>query len=82
MQVCPVALPFLEGRTRIDMAAEPVVHEFMHPFGPGGPDAHYGTEACNLAMGRESDYSDEAEGIFYNGMCPNVYGVFKDSYNP
>jgi len=82
LQVCPVALPFLEGNTRIDMAAEPVVHEFMHPFGLGGPDAHYGTEACNLAMGREPDYFDEAEGIFYNGMCPNVYDVFKDSYNP
>jgi len=82
LQVCPVALPFLEGRTRIDMAAEPVVHEFMHPFGLGGADAHYGTEACNLAMGREPDYHDEAEGIFFNGMCPNVYDVFHDSYNP
>ena len=82
MQVCPVALPFLEGKTRIDMAAEPVVHEFMHPFGLGGPDTHYGTEACNLAMDREPDYLDEAEGIFYNGMCPNVYDAFKNSYNP
>ena len=82
VQVCPVALPFLEGKTRIDMAAEPVVHEFMHPFGLGGPDAHYGTEACNLAMGREPDYLDEAEGILYNGICPNVYDAFKNSYNP
>lgn len=82
LQVCPVALPFLEGRTRIDMAAEPVVHEFMHPFGLGGPDAHYGSEACNLAMGREPDYFDEAEGIFYDGMCPNVYDAFRASYNP
>ncbi len=82
LQVCPVALPFLEGKTRIDMAAEPVVHEFMHPFGLGGADAHYGTEACNLAMGQEPNYFDEAEGIFYNGMCPNVYDAFKNSYNP
>ncbi len=82
LQVCPVALPFLEGSTRIDMAAEPVVHEFMHPFGLGGPDAHYGTEACNLAMGWEPDHFDEAEGKSYYGMCPNVYGVFNDSYNP
>lgn len=82
LQVCPVALPFLEGRTRIDMAAEPIVHEFMHPFGVGGPDAHYGTEACNLAMGREPEYFDEAEGIRYDGMCPTVYDAFRNSYNP
>lgn len=82
LQVCPVALPLLEGKTHIDMAAEPIVHEFMHPFGLGGPDAHYGTEACNLAMGLEPDYFDEAEGIFYNGMCPNVYEVFTNSFNP
>jgi hypothetical protein len=82
LQVCPVALPFLEGRTRTDMAAEPIVHEFAHPFGLGGPDAHYGTEACNLAMGWEPDHNDEAEGIFYNGMCPNVWDAFANSYHP
>lgn len=82
LQVCPVALPFLEGNTRIDMAAEPVVHEFMHPFGLGGSEVHYGTEACNLAMGWKPDHFDEAEGIFHNGMCPNVYSVFKNSYYP
>ena len=77
LQVCPVALPFLEGKTRIDMAAEPVVHEFMHPFGLGGPDAHYGTEACNLAMGREPDYFDEAEGIFYNACARTCMTTLK-----
>ncbi|MEZ4645012.1 MAG: hypothetical protein R3E31_20150 [Chloroflexota bacterium] len=29
----PVALPFLEGNTRIDMAAEPVVHGLCTPLG-------------------------------------------------
>ena len=82
LQVCPIALPFLEGKTHIDMAAEPVVHEFMHPFGLGGPDAHYGTEACNLAMGWESDHFDEAEGKSFDGMCPSVYEAFADSYYP
>jgi hypothetical protein len=82
MQVCEIALPFLEGRTRIDMVAEPVVHEFMHPFGLGGPDAHYGTEACNRTMGWEPGHYDEAESIAYDGMCPNVYDVFADSYQP
>jgi hypothetical protein len=36
LQVCPAALPFLEGRTILDMAAEPVPHEFMHSFGDKG----------------------------------------------
>jgi hypothetical protein len=40
MQVCPSALPFLEGRTPIDMAADAVIHEFMHDFGPRGPGDH------------------------------------------
>ena len=81
-QVCPVALPFLEGKTRIEMAAEPVVHEFGHPFDLDGPDAHYGTEACNLAMGWEPDHHDEAEGMYNDGMCPTVWQAFANSYRP
>lgn len=80
MQVCEIALPFLEGRTRIDMVAEPVVHEFLHPFGLGGPDAHYGSEACNLAMGWEPDHYDEAEAESNAMMCPNVVENFRNSY--
>lgn len=83
MQVCPVALPFLEGRTRIDMVAEPIVHEFLHPFGVlDGADNHYGTEACNLAMGWEPDHFDDEEGASYAGMCPNVIENFANSYQP
>jgi len=83
MQVCQIALPFLEGRTRIDMVAEPVVHEFLHPFGLlGGPNNHYGSEACNLAMGWEPDHFDEAESASYAGMCPNVVENFANSYKP
>ncbi len=83
MQVCQVALPFLEGRTRVDMVAEPVVHEFLHPFGLlGGPDNHYGTEACNLAMGWPADHFDEEEAISNAMICPNVVENFANSYNP
>ena len=83
MQVCEIALPFLEGRTRIDMVAEPIVHEFLHPFGLlGGPDNNYGTEACNLAMGWPPDHFDEEEARANAGMCPNVVENFSNSYHP
>ena len=82
MQVCEIALPFLEGRTRIDMVAEPVVHEFLHPFGLGGPDAHYGSEACALLMGWEPDHYDEEEAKANAMMCPNVVENFVNSYHP
>lgn len=81
--MCQVALPFLEGRTRVDMAAEPVIHEVLHPFGLlGGPNNHYGTEACNLAMGWEPAHFDEAEGASFAWMCPNVVENFASSYQP
>lgn len=82
MQVCPSALPFLEGHTLIDMAAGPVIHEFMHAFGNRGAGDHYGTEECNEAMGWAPDYFDFDESETYNGFCPDAYDVFIDSYQP
>lgn len=82
MQVCQSALEFLEGHTPIDMAAGPVIHEFMHAFGNRGPEDHYGSRACNEALGRQPDHFDWAESEYYNGFCPDVYGVFADSYRP
>jgi hypothetical protein len=40
MQVCPSALPFLEGHTPIGLATGPVIHEIMHAFGDQGPKDH------------------------------------------
>ncbi len=81
MQVCPVALPFLNGHTPIDMAAGPVVHEFMHPFGNNGPGDHYTSEVCHQAMGWEPG-QDPGEAEYYNDFCPFVYDVFAKSYDP
>jgi hypothetical protein len=81
-QVCQAALPLLEGHTPIDMAAGPVIHEFMHAFGDKGPDDHYTSEACHQAMGWEPDHYDLEEAEYYNDFCPNVYDVFADSYRP
>jgi hypothetical protein len=82
MQVYQAALPFLEGHTPIDLAPGPVIHEFIHAFGAKGPDDHYTSEACHQAMGWEPDHYDLEEAEYYNDFCPNVYGVFADSYRP
>jgi hypothetical protein len=82
MSVCKSALEFLEGHTPIDMAAGPVVHEFMHAFSDRGPEDHYASETCNKAMGWEPNHFDFAESEYYNGMCPDVYDNFSDSYQP
>ena len=83
MQVCESVLEeFLDGHTPIDLAASPVIHEFMHSFGERGPDDHYGTAACNQAMSWTPDHFDFEESEYYNGFCPDVYAVFADSYQP
>lgn len=79
MQVCPVALPALEGQTPITMAAEPIIHEFMHSFSDKGQDDHYFSEACRIALG---DEWDEEEAGYYSDFCPIVYDIFADSYTP
>ena len=82
MQVCQVALPLLEGHTPIDMAAGPIIHEFMHAFGDKGPDDHYTSKACHQIMDWEPGHYNLEEAEYYNDFCPNVYDVFADSYQP
>jgi putative hemolysin len=82
MQVCPSALPFLEGHTPVDIAAGPLIHEFMHAFGDKGSDDHYTSEACRQAMGWAPDHYDVEEAEYYNDFCPYVYDVFANSYRP
>jgi hypothetical protein len=82
MQVCPAALPFLEGQTPVTMAVSPLIHEYMHAFGDKGQDDHYASAACQETLGREPDYYNFEESEYYNDFCPPVYGVFADSYQP
>ena len=79
MQVCLVALPALEGQTPITMAAEPVIHEYMHSFSDKGQDDHYTSEACRMALGDDWDGADVR---YYSDFCPMVYDIFADSYTP
>ena len=81
MHVCERALPYLTTPT--EMIAGVVVHEFMHPFDwEAGPDVHYGSEACNKAMGWPTDHFDNEESDRYVGMCPYVFDNFVNSYRP
>ncbi|TAK14390.1 MAG: hypothetical protein EPO32_02210 [Anaerolineae bacterium] len=82
MQICDFVLPILEERTPVDMAAQVVVHEFMHPFGSEGGGDHFGTEPCNAVMGLPEGTFNNGESDHYNGMCPNVYETFAASYQP
>jgi hypothetical protein len=82
MQVCPVALPFLEGHTPIDMAAGPVIHEYMHSFSDKGPEDHYTSETCQKALGRELEHYELKGAVYYADFCPFVYEIFKNSYRP
>lgn len=79
MQVCPIALPALDGQTPITMAAEPIIHEFMHSFSDKGQDDHYTSEACRMALGDDWDGADVR---YYSDFCPMVYDIFADSYRP
>ena len=79
MQVCPIALPVLEGHAPIDMAAGVIIHEFMHSFSDKGQDDHYFSEACRIALG--DDWDEEKAG-YYSDFCPMVYDIFADSYRP
>ena len=82
MQVCESVLELLEGHTPTDLAAGPVIHEFMHSFSDRGPGDHYGSEACNSRMEWSTDHFDLDESEYYNGMCPDVYDNFANSYLP
>lgn len=82
VQVCESAFEFLEGHTPIDLAAGPVIHEFMHAFGDRGAEDHYASAACKTAMGWPPYHYDLEEAEYYNDFCPDVYAVFADSYKP
>ncbi len=61
-----------------NLVACTIVHEFMHPFGELGNYDHYGTQGCNEYLGIDEYNTSDFQ--YYCGMCPNVYGNFKDSF--
>jgi hypothetical protein len=81
-QICEDAVDHLYASTPTYFTATSVVHEFMHPFGPAGIDDHYGTAECNKAMNWPAYYFDFNYAQRYNGICPYIYDLFVDSYQP
>lgn len=82
IQVCQSALPYLEGKTVVDMAVGPVIHEFMHSFGDKGPGIHYTSEVCHEDMGWELGHYNLEEAEYYVDICPYVFDIFSNSYRP
>jgi len=82
--MCANAVDDLYASTPTYFVAANIVHEFMHPFGLNGVYDHYGTEACQSAMGwTPANWSFSlAEVQIYAGMCPNVYDNFVAGYQP
>ena len=82
--MCANVLDDLYASTPTYFLAANIVHEFLHPFGTGGNDDHYGTPHCQELMGWTDEnwtFSvDEAER--FNGQCPNLYAAFDRSYRP
>ncbi|MFN2270037.1 MAG: hypothetical protein ACK2US_04315 [Anaerolineae bacterium] len=87
--MCSDAVDDLYASSRTYFGSSVIIHETMHSFGYEGNFDHYGTEQCNTRMaggasGRpyNPDTWDLAEFQYYNGMCPDVYDNFVNSYQP
>ncbi|NWF63446.1 MAG: hypothetical protein HXY38_03985 [Chloroflexi bacterium] len=88
-QMCSNLVNDLYASTPTYMASSTFVHEMMHSFGESGSMDHYFTPDCTEKMKTvvskrpyQAEYFDSAEGDFYVNMCPYVFDVFVDSYQP
>lgn len=91
---CPHVVNDLYASERYYMTSATVLHEFMHWFGFERNYDHFGSPACNQRMSRGqssrtysfyTNYDDLAarnEVLSYVGMCPYVFDVFVNSYQP
>jgi hypothetical protein len=81
-QMCETAVDHLYASTETFFAATTIVHEIMHGFSNRANDDHYATASCKTVMGWDPGYFDFEEGQYYASMCPYVYDLFVDSYQP
>jgi hypothetical protein len=81
-QMCENALNHIYARTETYFAASTIVHEIMHGFSNRANDDHYATASCKTIMGWGPTHFDLAEGQRYASMCPHVYDLFEESYQP
>jgi hypothetical protein len=81
-QICETATEHLYASTPTYFAAATIVHEIMHSFSNRGVDDHYATASCKTVMGWDPSYFDFDEAQQYASMCPYVYDLFMESYQP
>ena len=73
-------LPYLADERAFALSM--FIHETMHPFGAHANFDHFGTAACDTAMGG-TDYKAGAKTTskHHRGLCRNVYESFAASYS-
>ena len=88
-QMCSNDVDSIYASTRTYFASSSLVHEIMHSFGPNGNQDNYWTPECTTAMtsGASSrSYAastfDSVEAQSYVNMCPFVFDLFMQSYQP
>jgi hypothetical protein len=88
-QMCSTAVDHLYASTPTYMASSTLVHEIMHPFGPNGNLDHYHTDECTSRMASGTSQRpyhpepfDRVESDSYVNMCPFVFDIFVNSYQP
>jgi hypothetical protein len=82
--MCANAVDNLYASTPTYMVSSSIVHEIAHPYGLHGTQDHYGTQECKSEMGwTSSNWSfNLADAEEYVGMCPYVYDLIVESYQP
>ena len=82
--MCSTAINDLYASTPTYMVSSSIVHEIAHPFGRHGTQDHYGTQECQDEMGWNSSNwqftLEEAQEWVV--MCPYVYDLIVESYQP
>jgi hypothetical protein len=82
--MCANAVDNLYASTPTYMVSSSIVHEIAHPYGLHGTQDHFGTQECQAEMGwNSSNWTFSLEDAEeYVGMCPYVYDLIVDSYQP
>lgn len=88
-QMCSTLVDDLYASTATYMSSSTFVHEMMHSFGDKLNLDHYFTAECTEKMKSgissrpyQSEFFDGEEGDSYVQMCPYVFDVFVNSYQP
>jgi hypothetical protein len=82
--MCSAQVDDLYASTPTFFQSAGIVHEFLHAFGLGTSDDHYGTPSCKEIMGwtNENWTFVNAESQYYLNQCPHLFDIFAAGYQP